>query len=95
MKENSEMARSGRGGSGQRIAPGLMDDGPEHRMVPVWFFVGLILFVYGVLILASGIDEIAHPPATVLANLHPAVWWGALLIVIGATYVYLFAPRKT
>jgi hypothetical protein len=67
---------------------------PKHHMLPVWFFVGLILLIYGVLILASGLSEFAHPPATVLSNLHPAVWWGALLTVIGAIYVYLFRPGK-
>ena len=67
----------------------------ERRIIPVWFFVGLILLIYGVLILATGIYGFNHPPATVLAELHPAVWWGALLVVIGAVYVYLFLPRKS
>jgi len=31
----------------------------------------------------------------VLANLHPAVWWGALLIIVGGVYVYLYLPRKS
>jgi hypothetical protein len=47
-----------------------------------------------VLILATGLYEFSHPPSTVLANLHPAIWWGALLVVIGAVYVYLFKPQK-
>jgi len=72
-----------------------MDQRPEkHHMLPVWLFVGIILLVYGLLILASGIYELSHPPATVLSNLHAPVWWGALLGVIGAVYVYLFAPRR-
>jgi hypothetical protein len=66
-----------------------------HRMVPVWFFVGVILLIYGVLILATGIYEFSHPPATVLAYLHPAVWWGALLTIVGGVYVYLYLPRKS
>ena len=66
-----------------------------HRMVPVWFFVGVILLIYGVLILATGLYEFSHPRATVLANLHPAVWWGALLIIVGGVYVYLYLPRKS
>jgi len=45
-----------------------------HHMVPVWFFVGVILLIYGVLILATGIYEFSKPPATVLGYLHPAVW---------------------
>jgi hypothetical protein len=71
----------------------LMSEG--HRMIPVWFFVGVILLIYGVLILATGIYEFSHPPATVLANLHPAVWWGALLTIVGGVYVYLYLPRKS
>ncbi len=67
----------------------------NRHMIPVWFFVGVILLIYGLVILASGIHEFSHPPSTVLANLHPAIWWGALLTVIGGIYVYLFMPRKS
>ncbi len=67
----------------------------EHRIIPVWFFVGVILLIYGVLILGSGVYQLSHPPETVLAELHPALWWGVLLIVMGAVYVYLFRPRKS
>ena len=66
-----------------------------HRMVPVWFFVGVILLIYGVLILATGLYEFSHPPATVLAYLHPAIWWGALLIILGGVYVYIHMPRQS
>jgi len=70
-----------------------MSDG--RQMVPVWFFVGVILLIYGVIILATGIYEFSHPPATVLAHLHPAIWWGALLTIVGGVYVYLYMPRKS
>lgn len=66
----------------------------DHHMIPVWFFVGMILAVYGVIILITGIYELSYPPSTVLANLHPAIWWGALLTVLGGVYVYLYMPRK-
>ena len=65
-----------------------------HQMVPVWFFVGVILLIYGLLILATGLYEFSHPPTTVLADLHPAVWWGTLLTIVGGIYVYLYLPRK-
>lgn len=42
----------------------------QHRIVPVWFFVGVLLLIYGLMILASGLAEWSHPPKTVLANLH-------------------------
>ncbi|HEU5232720.1 MAG TPA: hypothetical protein VFU50_07675 [Terriglobales bacterium] len=65
----------------------------KHRIIPVWFFVGLLLFIYGVLILVSGLTEWSHPPDTVLSNLHAAVWWGALLIVLGGIYCLMFRPK--
>ena len=42
----------------------------KHHIIPVWFFVGLLFLVYGVLILGSGLAEWSHPPNTVLAELH-------------------------
>jgi hypothetical protein len=66
-----------------------------HRaMIPVWFFVGLLLGLYGVLIFASGLSEWSHPPSTVLAELHVPVWWGTLLTVIGGIYVAVYRPRN-
>jgi FtsH-binding integral membrane protein len=66
----------------------------EHRIIPVWFFVGVILLIYGILILATGIYEFHNPPPTVLANLHPALWWGVLLIILGGLFVYIHMPKK-
>jgi len=69
--------------------------GEGHHIIPVWFFIGVLLLIYGVLITASGIYELSEPPATVLGNLRPAIWWGVLLIIIGGVYVYYFMPRKS
>jgi len=63
-------------------------------MIPVWFFVGLLLGIYGVLILVSGLLEWSHPPATVLAELHAPVWWGALLAAVGGSYTVVYWPRN-
>lgn len=67
----------------------------KHHIIPVWFFVGLLLFVYGILIFASGLSEWSNPPGTVLAELHASVWWGALLIVLGGLYSFIFRPGKS
>ena len=69
----------------------------KSEIIPVWFFVGVLFLVYGILIFASGLAEWSHPPATVLANLHAPVWWGGLLIVLGAVYCGPFRPggKKT
>jgi len=66
----------------------------KHHIIPVWFFVGILLLVYGVLIEGSGLSEWSHPPDTVLANLHAPVWWGGLLIVLGSLFCFLFRPAK-
>ena len=69
---------------------------PEGKY-SIWYFIGILLLVYGVLICGSGIYEIFRPPArdVVLANLRPAIWWGALLIVVGGFYTFRFSPSRT
>jgi hypothetical protein len=64
--------------------------------ISIWFFIGTLLLAYGVLILGSGIYEWLYPSVLqiVLANLHAAVWWGALLLILGAIYCVRFFPRK-
>ena len=69
-----------------------------HRpgMISIWFFIGNLLLAYGVLILAAAIYEVAVPPEhpVVLANLHAGIWWGALLIALGAFYALRFRPNR-
>jgi hypothetical protein len=67
------------------------------RQISIWFFIGVLLAVYGVIILGAGIKEWIAPGATkvVLSELHVGVWWGALLIVLGGIYSFLFAPNRT
>jgi len=69
-----------------------------HRpgMLSIWFFIGLLLLAYGILILGAGIYELSNPPEhpVVLANLHAGIWWGALLTVLGLIYTLKFKPRR-
>jgi hypothetical protein len=41
-------------------------------MIPIWFFIGVLLLVYGILILGAGLHELSSPPEhpVVLSNLH-------------------------
>jgi hypothetical protein len=66
-------------------------------LVSIWFFIGVLLTLYGILILGTGLYELVSPPEhqAVLANLHPSIWWGALLLVIGLVYFIRFYPRKS
>ena len=69
-----------------------------HRpgMLSIWFFIGSLLLAYGVLILGAGLYELAVPPEhpVVHADLHAGIWWGALLIALGAFYSVRFAPGR-
>jgi hypothetical protein len=68
-----------------------------HRpgMISIWFFIGALLLIYGVLIAGAGLYDLATPPEhpVVLANLHAGIWWGALLIALGGFYAIRFRPR--
>ncbi len=66
----------------------------EHQVVPIWFFIGLLLTVYGIIILGSGLYSLVQPAerTVVLANLHADVWWGALMLVLGLFYTIKFRP---
>jgi hypothetical protein len=65
-------------------------------MLSIWFFIGVLLLVYGVLITGAGLYDLVSPPEhpVVLYGLHAAIWWGALLIIVGAIYTIRFAPKK-
>jgi hypothetical protein len=68
----------------------------KQQRVPIWFFIGILLAIYGILILGSGIFGLFQPPRreVALSYLHADIWWGALLLVIGAIYVVRFNPSK-
>ena len=65
--------------------------------ISIWFFIGILLFIYGILICGTGIYEIFVPPEqqVAMANLRPAIWWGAMLSLLGAYYCVHFSPSKT
>ena len=67
-----------------------------RHFISIWFFIGLLLLVYGVIITALGVYGLFSPPdrETVLGSLHAGVWWGALLVVLGAVYAWNFRPGK-
>ncbi len=63
----------------------------------IWLLIGLQLLIYGVIIEGVGLWELVRPPAhkTALASLHPAIWWGALLLAMGLFYTIRFRPSKS
>ena len=66
----------------------------RHHMLPVWFFIGLLLSIYGVIILTTSLMDWSHPSAAVLSQYRPGVWGGIVLLLIGGFYVSRFRPRR-
>lgn len=68
----------------------------SQREIPIWFFIGVALLVNGALILGAGLYELVRPPQNpvVLHELHANIWWGAVLLIVGAVYCRRFAPSR-
>ena len=69
----------------------------QKGMISIWFFIGVLVLIYGLLIGGAGIYDLYHPSEhpVVLSELHAGLWWGMLLTALGAWYSWHFAPRKT
>ncbi len=67
-----------------------------HRpgMISIWFFIGVLVLVYGVLILGSAITGGTTSRAVVLRELRVDLWWGGLLTAIGLFYTVRFRPSR-
>jgi hypothetical protein len=69
----------------------------EKHSIPIWFFIGSLLLIYGVIILSSNIYEYFYPMVDhviVLRELNFGVWWGVLLLLVGGVYFISFRPWK-
>ena len=68
-----------------------------RHTISIWFFIGSLLLIYGVVIFISNVYEYFSPSRAhviVLGELHFGIWWGALLILIGTVYFVAFRPWK-
>ncbi len=63
-------------------------------MKSIWYFVGLMLLVMGGLVLIAGLIELISPSGrkTVLAEYHPGIWWGA--VMVGSGILFYVKNRK-
>ena len=60
----------------------------ENKMFSIWFFVGIMLTILGVIITATGIYYIFNPQDnTVLHELNPNLWWGFIILVAGLLFL--------
>ena len=65
--------------------------------ISIWFFIGVLLTVYGGMILGNGVVEWitgSYATGVQLTNLHMPVWWGGLLGALGLFYVLKFRPGQ-
>ncbi|NOY78839.1 MAG: hypothetical protein GXO76_13330 [Calditrichaeota bacterium] len=69
----------------------------EKKMLSIWFFVGLMLTVLGLMVTLTGVNYLFHPqnqtPVT-LVHQHlwwglrnPNLWWGAIMLVGGLLFL--------
>ncbi len=67
------------------------------QMKPIWYFVGLMLMTMGAVILVSGLIDYSseRTARTVLSELHPALWWGGVMIVAGLLFFLTNRKAKT
>ncbi len=70
----------------------------DQTEISIWFFIGVLLTIYGALITAYGIWELATGAwmytNVVLAKLHAPIWWGAIMLALGLFYALRFRPGK-
>ncbi|MCC6124945.1 MAG: hypothetical protein IT426_08285 [Pirellulales bacterium] len=69
----------------------------EREQIPIWFFIGVLLLVYGFIITAVGVYYLfaAHENRDLaLQWLHADFWWGLLLIALGGFYALRYCPRR-
>ena len=66
------------------------------KMISIWFFIGVILVIYGILITGASVYDLSQPAEhpVVLAELHAGIWWGIFMLLLGGWYTFRFLPRK-
>jgi hypothetical protein len=64
--------------------------------ISIWFFIGVLLTVYGALIMGYGVFELVtgHLANVILADLHAPVWWGGTMLALGLFYGLRFRPGR-
>jgi hypothetical protein len=69
----------------------------EHEQIPIWFFVGCLLLVYGIIITAEGVCHFFVAQVNkdlALQWIHADLWWGIVLVVLGGFYTFHYFPLR-
>jgi hypothetical protein len=65
--------------------------------IAIWFFIGILLVIYGGIICGYGIYETAtgnYATGVQLTNLHTPIWWGGILAIVGVFYLVRYRPGQ-
>ncbi len=64
------------------------------QMYDIWFFVSIILTIYGIILTLTGIYHVFKPYTdVVLGNLNTNLWWGLIMILSGI--IFQFISRRS
>ena len=69
----------------------------KHEQVPVWFFVGAVLLVYGAIIALVGVYNLFPQhvnPDFAIQWLHADLCWGVVLTLLGGFYAAHYCPWR-
>ena len=71
-----------------------MNENTQEGMRPIWYFVGWVLFLSGLIVVIAGVYGIFYtlPSTSVIGYLHPNLWWGGLMTIVGL--IYMLKNRK-
>lgn len=71
-----------------------MKEGTKEPTFEVWFYIGALLAIYGVMLSLAGVYQWIHPPMTILSKEHATFWAGALLLLVGGAYLVTYWPSR-
>ena len=67
----------------------------SRSQISIWFFIGSLLLIYGVVATALGlVNHDASGRAVILTELHSDIFWGLLLLALGAYSCFRFYPKN-
>jgi len=68
----------------------------DKQAISIWFFIGALLVVYGVLIMGAGVWDLFSPSGLpqAMGHLHATIWWGGLLVILGGVFCHTHWPRR-
>ena len=63
--------------------------------ISVWFFTGVLVAFYGIVILGYGLYALGLPPSgRAMSGLHPDIWWGGVMLAFGVVMLALGMRKK-